>query len=35
LLKKVKEMVIMKKREENFKITQPGLNWNNKTIIFS
>jgi imidazolonepropionase-like amidohydrolase len=26
LLKKVKEMVIMKKREENFKITQPGLN---------
>jgi hypothetical protein len=27
LLKEVKDMVIMKKREENFKITQPGLNW--------
>ncbi|MBL6648143.1 MAG: amidohydrolase family protein [Flavobacteriaceae bacterium] len=26
LLKKVKDMVIMKKQEENFKITQPGLN---------
>ena len=26
LLKKVKDMVKMKKQEENFKITQPGIN---------
>jgi hypothetical protein len=23
----VKDMVVLKKQEENFKITQPGLNW--------